>query len=52
MPQPTAWMNWVARLPEMEKKPYSRLEYMIGSWRPLSGSASLERSWQIMSFSG
>ncbi|CRW93557.1 hypothetical protein PAERUG_P54_1_London_24_VIM_2_04_13_06194 [Pseudomonas aeruginosa] len=52
MPQPTAWMNWVARLPEMEKKPASLLEYMIGSWRPLSGSASLERSWQIMSTSG
>ena len=40
--QPTAWMNWVARLPEMVKKPYSLEEYMMGSWRPFSGSSSLE----------
>ncbi|MNW67274.1 hypothetical protein D3C74_458380 [compost metagenome] len=31
MPQPTAWMNWVARLPEMVKKPASLTEYMIGN---------------------
>ena len=40
--QPTAWMYCVARLPEIEKKPCSFEEYMIGSWRPFSGSASLE----------
>ena len=33
--QPTAWMYWVARLPEIEKKPCSFDEYMTGSWRPL-----------------
>ena len=42
MPQPTAWMNCVVRLPEIEKKPCSFDEYMTGSWRPFSGSASLE----------
>ncbi|MNG32812.1 hypothetical protein D3C84_1189110 [compost metagenome] len=31
MPQPTPWMNWVARLPEMVKKPDSLTEYMIGN---------------------
>src|SRR5690606_5132716 len=51
MPQPTAWMNWVARLPEILKKPASRLEYMTGSWRPLSGSRSLDISWHIISTS-
>jgi len=40
--QPTAWMNWVARLPEIEKKPCSRDEYITGNWRPFSGSSSLE----------
>src|SRR6476660_7564562 len=30
MAQPTAWMNWVPRLPEIEKNPASRAEYMIG----------------------
>jgi hypothetical protein len=29
--QPTAWMNCVARLPEIEKKPCSRDEYITGS---------------------
>ncbi len=40
--QPTACGYWVARLPEIEKNPYSLDEYMIGSWRPCSGSARLE----------
>jgi hypothetical protein len=34
MPQPTAWMNCVARLPLMEKKPARLYEYITGSWRP------------------
>ncbi|KAG1301369.1 hypothetical protein G6F62_015951 [Rhizopus arrhizus] len=29
--QPTAWMNCVARLPEMVKKPFCRSEYITGS---------------------
>ena len=29
--QPTAWMNWVPRLPEMEKNPKSADEYITGS---------------------
>src|SRR5204863_9982527 len=33
--QPTAWMYWVARLPEIEKKPAFFTEYITGSWRPL-----------------
>ena len=49
MAQPTAWMYCVARLPEIEKKPNRRAEYMTGSWRPLSGSRSFEKSWHIMS---
>src|SRR6478609_11212504 len=40
--QPTAWMNWVARLPEMVKKPLGRSEYITGNWRPLRGSRSLD----------
>ncbi|MNW00567.1 hypothetical protein D3C71_1960790 [compost metagenome] len=51
MAQPTACTNWVARLPLMVKKPASRTEYMIGSWRPLSGSRSLDSNWQIISTS-
>ncbi len=31
MAQPTACTNCVARFPEMEKKPLSRMEYMTGS---------------------
>src|ERR1700748_2982692 len=50
--QPTAWMYCVARLPEIEKKPLALTEYITGSWRPLSGSRSLDSSWQIMSTSG
>jgi hypothetical protein len=50
--QPTAWMNCVARLPEIEKNPRRLNEYMTGSCRPLSGSRSLDRSWQIISTSG
>ena len=50
--QPTAWMYCVARLPEIEKKPFSRTEYITGSWRPLSGSRSLDSNWQIMSTNG
>jgi hypothetical protein len=50
--QPTAWMNWVARFPDMVKKPARRTEYMTGSCRPLSGSRSLDISWQIISTSG
>jgi hypothetical protein len=50
MAQPTC-TNWVARLPLMVKKPASRTEYMIGNWRPLSGSRSLDSSWQIISTS-
>ena len=50
--QPTAWMNCVARLPEIEKKPWSRDEYITGSCRPFSGSRSLEKIWLIMSTSG
>ena len=40
--QPTACTNCVARLPEIEKKPCSFEEYMIGSCRPFSGSRRLE----------
>ncbi|MNI86671.1 hypothetical protein D3C85_248280 [compost metagenome] len=46
--QPTAWMNCVARLPEIVKKPLGRSEYMTGNWRPLSGSRSLDMSWHII----
>src|SRR6187401_111966 len=49
MAQPTAWMNWVARLPEIEKKPRSLYEYITGSCRPFRGSRSFESSWQIIS---
>ena len=42
MAQPTAWMYWVPRLPEIVKKPWSLDEYMIGSCRPFSGSFELE----------
>ena len=35
----------------MVKKPASRTEYMIGSWRPLSGSRVLDSNWQIISTS-
>ena len=49
MAQPTAWMYCVPRLPETEKKPCLRDVYMTGSWRPLTGSRSLENSWHIMS---
>ena len=49
--QPTDWMNCVARLPEIEKKPARLYEYITGSWRPLSGSRSLDSSWQIISTS-
>src|SRR4029079_10428527 len=31
---PTAWMYWVARLPEIEKNPCALDEYRTGSWRP------------------
>src|SRR3954469_408377 len=51
MPQPTAWMYCVARLPEIVKKPLAFTEYITGSWRPLSGSRSLDSSWEIMSTS-
>src|SRR3954471_6231975 len=47
--QPTAWMNCVARLPEMVKKPARLNEYITGSWRPLSVSFSLLMSWHIIS---
>src|SRR3954471_17524757 len=47
--QPTAWMNCVARLPEIEKKPARLYEYITGNWRPLSGSHSLDISWHISS---
>src|SRR5574343_1737278 len=50
--QPTAWMTWVARLPEIEKKPARLYEYITGNWRPLSGSRSLLMSWQISSDMG
>jgi hypothetical protein len=40
--QPTACGYCVPRLPEMEKKPCARSEYMIGSWRPLSLSPLFE----------
>src|SRR6476469_4127312 len=40
--QPTACGNCVARLPEIEKKPYALSEYMIGSCRPLSLSPLFE----------
>ena len=49
MAQPTAWMNCVARLPEIEKKPARLYEYITGSCRPFSGSRSLDISWQIIS---
>ena len=52
MAQPTAWMNCVARLPEIEKKPARLYEYMTGSCRPFSGSPSLLISWQISSTMG
>src|SRR5688572_13584003 len=37
MAQPTACTYWVPRLPEIEKNPYSRAEYITGSWRPFVG---------------
>src|SRR5512134_959413 len=40
--QPTACGYWVPRLPLIEKKPCFLSEYMIGSWRPWSGSPALE----------
>ena len=46
---PTAWMTWVARLPEIEKNPCFLLEYMTGNWRPFIGSRLLLYNWQIMS---
>ena len=52
MAQPTAWMYWVPRLPEIEKKPASRTEYMTGICRPCSRSFSLEKIWHIISTSG
>ena len=52
MPQPTAWMNCVAKLPLMVKKPARWYEYITGSWRPFIGSRSLLSSWQIISVSG
>ena len=52
MAQPTAWMYCVPRLPEIEKKPTSRAEYMIGICRPWRRSFSLEKTWHIMSTSG
>src|ERR1035438_3727368 len=42
--QPTAWMNCVARLPEIEKKPARLYEYITGSWRPFRGSRSFDIS--------
>src|SRR6478735_2702905 len=36
---PTAWMYWVARLPEIVKNPCAFDEYKTGSWRPSSGSS-------------
>jgi hypothetical protein len=39
---PTACGVCVARLPLMVKNECSRLEYMIGSWRPFSLSARFE----------
>ncbi len=42
MAHPTAWLNWVPRLPEMVKKPCCLDEYITGSWRPCMGSAALE----------
>ena len=47
--QPTAWTYCVARLPEIEKNPYSFDEYITGSCRPLSGSRVFDRTWFIMS---
>src|SRR6478609_5121138 len=52
MAQPTACTNWVARLPLMVKKPSFFIEYITGSWRPLSGSRSFDSSWQIISTIG
>ncbi len=52
MAQPTAWMNCVATLPEIEKNPALLYEYITGSWRPLSGSRSFDISWQISSTIG
>ena len=46
--QPTACGYCVAKLPEIEKKPYSFAEYMIGSCRPLSGSEAFEKIWLII----
>ena len=40
--QPTACGYWVVRLPEIEKKPVSRAEYMIGSCLPCSLSPLFE----------
>src|SRR5688572_25103310 len=49
MAQPTAWMNCVARLPLIVKKPARLYEYITGSWRPFIGSAELLISWHISS---
>src|ERR1044072_4279563 len=40
--QPTACGYWVPRLPEIEKNPCFLSEYMIGSWRPFTGSPLFE----------
>src|SRR6478752_7223774 len=40
--QPTACTNWVARLPEIEKKPARLYEYITGSCLPLSGSRAFD----------
>ena len=40
--QPTACGYCVPRLPEIEKNPASRAEYMTGIWRPCRRSCSLE----------
>ena len=50
--QPTAWMNCVARFPEIVKNPARLYEYITGSCRPRSGSRSLLISWQISSTIG
>ncbi len=52
MAQPTAWMNCVARLPEIEKKPARLYEYITGSCRPFIGSRWLLMSWHISSTIG
>src|SRR5690606_15260200 len=42
MAQPTAWMTWVARLPEMEKKPARMYSYKRAGFFSISGNLATQ----------